>query len=150
MIKNLLAFIALFTLVSCRTTNSGSPQDSSIQAWNNPQALSVAKSNFGQIVLSCVPRMANYIQLGRGEKIKKFLEIAQVDKVIDTLIDRSSARRDEIDSVLKAHYEAGQKGGDDCTGPVAEYVVLEFVNQTGLLKYGFGTKGPILSKPQEL
>ncbi len=139
--------MTFISLISCRTTNTGSNDGSSLQAWNNAQAIDVAKVNFRSVITSCVPKMANYIQAGRGEKVKRFLEVTRVDKFLDYILSRPSTKTQEVDSILRTYYESGQKNLDDCLGPVAEFVVLEFVNSTGLLRYGFGTKGEILNEP---
>jgi hypothetical protein len=92
--------------------------------------------------------MANYIQAGRGDMVKRILDVTKVDKFLDYMLSRPSTKTEEVDSMLRTFYESGQKNLDDCLGPVAEYVVLEFVNSTGLLRLGFGKKGQILNAPE--
>lgn len=146
-------FLVLATLLqlSCRTTGSGTPEESA--PWQAADVKENAKKAFISAVQTCVPLMAEAIQAGRGEQVRKLLSRSEVEKYINIMMDYGKKQSD-IDPVLEEFYRKDQKpfdcdpaAGSVPNSPMAEYIVLEFINKSGLLRLGYASKGNVLTSP---
>jgi hypothetical protein len=151
--RKILTIFIIAIQLSCRTT--GSKSNSELQAWQAADVKENAKKAFITAVQTCVPLMADFIQQGRGEQIRKMLNRPEVEKFVTLMLDYGKKESD-IDPALEEFYKNDQQPFDcDPTkgfmpnNTMAEYIVLEFINKSGLLKLGFAAKGSLLSSPPE-